>query len=227
MADNIIQYQSARPGFVVIWQQPNHNYLFVLISQSAVLVVGQISKIITILKHLLLKIFKIKSNLKTQKSSKLAYYIKNLGKMTVKTLNFWNVLAKNQRCWLSDNNSLVNKVVKFAHIIFFSCCFRSFPFCFFRLVTARNLITDGGFIQFFHQLEYKCELYSSQLGIVDCFYSNCQLLPQDTRLIKLHNFINCGISIDCNLQESINTKTKTKNKFLILSVYRRMTANSC
>ena len=72
-------------------------------------------------------------------------------------------------------------------------------------------IADMGFYEFRRQLEYKCEIYQSQLIIVDRFYpssktcSNCGVVKEKLLLSERTFECNsCGFTIDRDLNASIN-----------------------
>ena len=71
-------------------------------------------------------------------------------------------------------------------------------------------IADCGFGQFRRQLEYKCAKYGSELLIADRFYPSSQLCSccgygQKMPLkIRVYDCLNCGLSIDRDLNAAIN-----------------------
>ncbi|MBD3807032.1 transposase, partial [Sulfuricurvum sp.] len=74
-------------------------------------------------------------------------------------------------------------------------------------------IIDSGFGMFKEQLSYKCDMYGSELIIVDRFYpssktcSNCGSVKDDLKLSdRVYRCSNCGFEIDRDLNASINLK---------------------
>ncbi|NES04798.1 MAG: IS200/IS605 family element transposase accessory protein TnpB [Okeania sp. SIO2F4] len=73
-------------------------------------------------------------------------------------------------------------------------------------------IADQGFYEFRRQLEYKTHWYGSELAIVDRFFpsskicSNCGHVQDMPLSLRTYNCKKCGISIDRDLNASINLK---------------------
>ncbi|MGK7899674.1 MAG: RNA-guided endonuclease InsQ/TnpB family protein, partial [Xenococcus sp. (in: cyanobacteria)] len=72
-------------------------------------------------------------------------------------------------------------------------------------------IADMGFYEFRRQLEYKCQLYGSELIIADRWFpssktcSNCGNHNSDLRLSdRIYNCKSCGVSLDRDLNAAIN-----------------------
>ena len=72
-------------------------------------------------------------------------------------------------------------------------------------------IGDMGFYEFRRQLEYKCQLYGSQLVFVDRFYpsrktcSNCGQIKESLSLSdRVFRCDQCGMTWDRDLNASIN-----------------------
>jgi putative transposase len=72
-------------------------------------------------------------------------------------------------------------------------------------------IGDMGFYEFRRQLEYKCQLYGSQLVFVDRFYpssktcSNCGHIKESLSLKeRIFKCSECGFECDRDLNASIN-----------------------
>jgi len=99
-----------------------------------------------------------------------------------------------------------------------------------KLVKA---IQDMGFYEFRRQLEYKCEMYQSQLIVVDRFYpssktcSNCGVIKDKLPLSeRIFNCLECDLNIDRDLNASINlsqypTASSVVEKSVGLSKRRR------
>lgn len=73
-----------------------------------------------------------------------------------------------------------------------------------------SAIADCGFFEFKRQLQYKCSWYDSKLVIVDRFFpssqicSNCGARQKMPLKERVYNCSTCGISIDRDLNASIN-----------------------
>ena len=73
-------------------------------------------------------------------------------------------------------------------------------------------IADKGFYEFRRQLEYKCQWYSCELVVVVRFFplsKTCSNFGhvQDMPLnVRIYDCPVCGISIDCDLNASINLR---------------------
>lgn len=79
-------------------------------------------------------------------------------------------------------------------------------------------IQDGGFYEFRRQLEYKCAWYGSNLVVIDRFFASsktcscCGKVKKDLKLSeRIFNCDGCGISIDRDLNASINIKNYTES----------------
>jgi len=96
-----------------------------------------------------------------------------------------------------------------------------------------KVIQDMGFYEFRRQLEYKCEMYQSQLIIVDRFYpssktcSSCGVVKDQLPLNeRIFNCSECNFTIDRDLNASINlsrytTASSVVDKSVGLSKRRR------
>lgn len=78
-----------------------------------------------------------------------------------------------------------------------------------------NAIADGGLHEFRRQLVYKCDWYGCVLTVVDRFYpssklcSCCENVKEDLNLSdRTYHCDNCGITIDRDLNASINLRKK-------------------
>ncbi len=73
-------------------------------------------------------------------------------------------------------------------------------------------IADQGFYEFRRQLEYKCEWYGSKLVVVDRFFpssktcSNCGHVQDMPLNVRTYDCPDCGLSIDRDLNASINLR---------------------
>ena len=73
-----------------------------------------------------------------------------------------------------------------------------------------SAIADMGFHEFRRQLEYKCQWYGASLVVVDRFYpssqvcSNCKNKQKMPLKERVYNCPGCGLSIDRDLNASIN-----------------------
>ncbi len=71
-------------------------------------------------------------------------------------------------------------------------------------------ISDLGFYEFKRQLDYKCKMYGSKLVLVDQWFpsskicSNCGNKKDMPLSVRTYDCPACGISIDCDLNASIN-----------------------
>lgn len=73
-------------------------------------------------------------------------------------------------------------------------------------------IADSGFGEFRRQLEYKAEWYGSKVVVINRFYpssqlcSNCKHRQQMPLHLRTYDCDSCGISIDRDLNASINIR---------------------
>jgi putative transposase len=79
-------------------------------------------------------------------------------------------------------------------------------------------ICDMGFFEFRRQLQYKCQLYGSQLVVVDRFYpssktcSKCGALKDSLSLSeRVYHCRQCGLEIDRDLNASINLEKAVRS----------------
>nr|WP_293093001.1 zinc ribbon domain-containing protein [Okeania sp. SIO2F4] len=79
------------------------------------------------------------------------------------------------------------------------------------------------FYEFRRQLEYKCQWYGQQLVVVDRFFpssktcSRCAHVQDMPLSLRTYDCSECGLSIDLDLNASINLKKRVRNSDVSIS----------